>query len=262
MNVVARPFPRVFARALVRLTQNSGARTKPSLEPVSQPCLLRSVHTPATRFETSTMAQREEFVVLFDGVCNLCVLRLQILLSAIRTTYNLCRCAGVVQFILANDSNKVFSFCSLQSQAAQPLIKACGIPQEEVMNSFVLVRRQPGFLPEEGVASDKFTYYRASTAALQIGSRLDRPFSLLAPVALYIPAPLRDAVYYCVARNRYSVFGKSESCMMPTKALRKRFLDWGEDAAPAAAASGGGGAPGATESMPPAARSRSQGRKR
>jgi len=124
------------------------------------------------------------------------------------------------------------------------------------MNSFVLVRRQPGFLPEEGVDSDSFTFYRASTAALQIGSRLDRPFSLLAPVALWIPAPLRDAVYYCVARNRYSVFGKSDSCMMPTAALRKRFLDWGEKtAAPAPAAA-------ATESQAPAARVRSQPRRR
>ena len=129
------------------------------------------------------------------------------------------------------------------------------------MNSFVLVRREPGFVPAEGASSDKFTFYRASTAALQIGSRLDRPFSLLAPVAMWIPAPLRDAVYYCVARNRYSVFGKSDSCMMPTKALRKRFLDWGEDAAPAAGG-GGNAAPQSTESQAPAARARSQPRQR
>jgi predicted DCC family thiol-disulfide oxidoreductase YuxK len=134
----------------------------------------------------------------------------------------------VVQFILANDSKKVFSFCSLQSQAAQPLIAACGIPAEEVMNSFVLVQRKAGYIPPAPGTNDQFTFYRASTAALQIGCRLDRPFSLLAPVALWIPASLRDAVYYCVARNRYFVFGKSDLCMVPTKALKQRFLDLDE----------------------------------
>ncbi len=134
------------------------------------------------------------------------------------------------------------------------------------MNSFVLVRRQPGFVPEAGQSSDKFTFYRASTAALEIGSRLDRPFSLLAPVAMWIPAPIRDAVYYCVARNRYSVFGKSDSCMMPTAALRKRFLDWGEKAAPVGGSSAGAGAdeamPAATETPSPDTRARSKPRQR
>ena len=39
------------------------------------------------------------------------------------------------------------------------------------------------------------------------------------------PRPLRDFVYDRIARNRYALFGKTESCMVPTREQRSRFLD-------------------------------------
>lgn len=220
-----------------------------------------------------------ERIVLFDGVCNLyvpgvlakrdptlgCCLRnlgAQADHAATRApTCHLCRCEGVVQFIVAYDPKAVFKFASLQSQAAAPLIQACGIPEEEIMNSFIMVERTPGFLPEapaeptadSASSAGTFRFYRASTAALQIGRHLETPLSWLAHPALLLPAALRDSVYYCVARNRYLMFGKKQACMMPTKALKARFLDWGEGRAAAAA----GGSAGAAQGSP-RARSRSK----
>jgi len=40
-----------------------------------------------------------------------------------------------------------------------------------------------------------------------------------------LPKPLRDAVYNLVARNRYRIFGKYESCFMPDAAMRGRVLE-------------------------------------
>ena len=39
------------------------------------------------------------------------------------------------------------------------------------------------------------------------------------------PKPLRDAVYSLVARNRYRIFGKYDSCFAPDVKLRARVLE-------------------------------------
>jgi predicted DCC family thiol-disulfide oxidoreductase YuxK len=40
-----------------------------------------------------------------------------------------------------------------------------------------------------------------------------------------LPLPRRDWGYRMVARNRYRIFGKHESCPIPPAAVRARFLD-------------------------------------
>lgn len=47
----------------------------------------------------------------------------------------------------------------------------------------------------------------------------------LAGIGRVLPRGFRDAVYKVVARNRYRVFGKHESCMLPAPQHRKKFLD-------------------------------------
>jgi predicted DCC family thiol-disulfide oxidoreductase YuxK len=47
----------------------------------------------------------------------------------------------------------------------------------------------------------------------------------LAGVGRVLPKAFRDAVYKIVARNRYRVFGKHESCMLPEPKHRQKFLD-------------------------------------
>lgn len=50
-------------------------------------------------------------------------------------------------------------------------------------------------------------------------------FRTISKLAGALPSGFTDAVYDFVARFRYSVFGKYESCPIPPKHLRKRFLD-------------------------------------
>ena len=47
----------------------------------------------------------------------------------------------------------------------------------------------------------------------------------LAAAGKLLPKGVRDVFYNLVARNRYRVFGKLDTCMLPEERHRKRFLD-------------------------------------
>ena len=47
----------------------------------------------------------------------------------------------------------------------------------------------------------------------------------IARLARALPKPLRDLIYNLVARNRYRVFGKYETCLLPEPRHRQKFLD-------------------------------------
>ena len=48
--------------------------------------------------------------------------------------------------------------------------------------------------------------------------------AMVGAVLLLVPAFLRNGVYDLIAHNRYRLFGKKESCMLPTPETRSRFL--------------------------------------
>jgi predicted DCC family thiol-disulfide oxidoreductase YuxK len=127
--------------------------------------------------------------ILFDGVCNLC--------------------NGAVQFVIERDPAARFHFAALQTDAAARLIESTGV-RDPLPDSIVLV--------EDG------RVFTRSTAALRIARHLRFPWPA-AYVMIVIPRPLRDCIYNFVARNRYAWFGRREACMVPTPALRARFLE-------------------------------------
>ena len=65
--------------------------------------------------------------------------------------------------------------------------------------------------------------YIYSDAVLRIAKALDDWYRYLYIFRL-MPKLFRDAIYRVVAKYRYRVFGKKESCMMPTEELLDRFL--------------------------------------
>jgi len=128
-------------------------------------------------------------VVLFDGVCNLC--------------------NGSVRFVIERDPHKHFQFAPLQSETATTLIGGTANPLA---------------MPDSIVLVDDGRLYVRSTAALRIARRLRFPWPLLW-VFMAVPRPLRDWVYDVIARHRYGWFGKRDTCMVPTKEIRDRFLE-------------------------------------
>jgi predicted DCC family thiol-disulfide oxidoreductase YuxK len=127
-------------------------------------------------------------ILLFDGVCNLC--------------------NGFVQFLLKRDRKDLFRFAALQSESAGKMLRRFGRSGSE-LDSYLLVHR--------GVCVDK------STAALTTLKLLGWPWRMLYFLKL-APRPMRDWVYDRIARNRYRIFGRRETCMLPSPELESRFL--------------------------------------
>lgn len=143
-------------------------------------------------------------VVLFDGVCNLC--------------------NGSVQWIIRRDRRGRFRFAALQSEAGRSLLRraaeaAAGGDGPEGR----ALRLAAAPEPETIVLIADGRVMTHSGAVLGIARRMGLPWSLCA-AGLVIPRPLRDAIYRGVARRRYRWFGRTEACMVPTPALRARFL--------------------------------------
>lgn len=66
--------------------------------------------------------------------------------------------------------------------------------------------------------------FTESTAALKILIQLGGFWPLMS-VFLIVPSFLRDMIYRWIGRNRYSWFGKRETCRLPSADERARFLD-------------------------------------
>ena len=127
-------------------------------------------------------------IVLFDGVCNFC--------------------NASVNFIIERDTKDYFKFAPLQSEIGEQLLQKYEIDKAET-DSVILIEDEKA--------------YTHSTAALRIARRLNGIWSeLYAFIA--VPRSLRDFLYRLFAKNRYRLFGKQDTCMMPTPEVRQRFL--------------------------------------
>jgi predicted DCC family thiol-disulfide oxidoreductase YuxK len=128
-------------------------------------------------------------IILFDGVCNLC--------------------NKSVQRVLKNDAKNLFHFAALQSDAGQRLLKENDFPTEN-FGSFILLQQGK--------------VYIKSTAALVVAKQLSGPIKLLYAFII-VPLFIRDFVYDIIAKNRYKWFGSRDVCMVPTPALKAKFLN-------------------------------------
>ena len=133
-------------------------------------------------------------VMLYDGVCGLC--------------------NKAVQTVLDNDRRGTMRFAALQSAFGQAALARHA--NLRGVDSVVLLERDDSSGAERAsIRSD---------AALRIASYLGGAWKLLT-IARIIPMSLRDFLYDTVARYRYKVFGKHDTCMLPPPEARARFLD-------------------------------------
>jgi predicted DCC family thiol-disulfide oxidoreductase YuxK len=137
----------------------------------------------------SAAQEQKPFIVLFDGVCNLC--------------------NSSVQFILKRDKKHKFVFGSLQGKAGELYLTRFHRSTTDY-TSFMLVEGNK--------------LYTRSTAALRMLKHLGGGWKLFYAFII-VPKLLRDAVYNLVARNRYKWFGTRYACWVPTPELKERFLD-------------------------------------
>ena len=133
-------------------------------------------------------------IVLYDGVCGLC--------------------NHLVQFLLKRDTNDRFRFASLQSNFAQNLLRHHGADPYDLDTVYVVKDHGQ---PEQSLLA-------RSDAVFYMLHQLNGVWKL-AGVGRILPKVFRDAAYKAVARNRYRVFGKHESCVLPEPKHRNKFLD-------------------------------------
>lgn len=143
-----------------------------------------------TRPRHTPRASLERKVVLYDGVCGLC--------------------NGGIQWLLRLDRKEKLKFAALQSESGRALLEEAGAPDD--LSTVVYIRGD--------------TAYTYSDAVLRIGEELDLPLAASAAMArVLVPQPMRDLFYTdVVAKNRYRVFGKSDSCTLLQPGYEHRFL--------------------------------------
>lgn len=133
-------------------------------------------------------------VLLYDGVCGFC--------------------NSTVQTILKLDKKGTMRFAALQSDFAKSILQRH--PSLQGIDSIVLV--------EPASSDEGERVFVRSAAALRVAAYLGGPWKLLCGASI-VPAPIRDFCYDMIARYRYRIFGKYDSCMIPSAATRARFID-------------------------------------
>ena len=130
----------------------------------------------------------DDDVILYDGVCIFC--------------------SRWIRFIAARDSDKRFRFTQIQSAYGARLAQAFGIDPDD---------------PDTNAVIHGGVVYFKSDAALTVLSNL--PGWRWTHVLFVVPKRLRNAVYNLVAKNRYRIFGKYDSCFVPDVAMRGRVIE-------------------------------------
>ncbi|SIQ32046.1 Predicted thiol-disulfide oxidoreductase YuxK, DCC family [Rhizobium sp. RU33A] len=127
-------------------------------------------------------------IILFDAECILC--------------------SANAQFVLSQDGEKRFRLASMQGEVGSALYRRFGI--------------DPGN-PDSIIVVDGEHMLRDSDAVLSIYAGLGWPLKVLSVFRL-VPRFIRDPLYLLIARNRYRLFGKRDSCWLPSPEYRDRLL--------------------------------------
>jgi predicted DCC family thiol-disulfide oxidoreductase YuxK len=134
-------------------------------------------------------------LLLYDGVCGLC--------------------NRLVQFTLRHDDHDRFRFAALQSPIASRLLERHGASAADLDTFYVATN-----LDQAGEQ-----LLARSDAAVFVLQELGGGWRVLGAIFRTLPRALRDAVYNRVARNRYKVFGKFDTCPLPDPRHRHKFLE-------------------------------------
>jgi len=128
-------------------------------------------------------------VIVFDGVCVLC--------------------SCFFSFVLRRDRQKQFSFLTAQSERGEALYAHYNLKTEDYDTNLVIIQGE---------------LYERLHGFFKVMQLLGMPWRMLS-IFRFLPDPFLDWAYYRIARNRYKLFGKRDSCLVPDENLRARFID-------------------------------------
>ncbi len=125
--------------------------------------------------------------VLFDGTCVLC--------------------SRWFRFVAGRDPRARFRFAAIQGPVGRRLAQRLGVDPDAPQTNAVVIGGRAHF---------------RSDAAIEVLRRL--PGWRWAPLLRAVPRPVRDGLYDVVALNRYALFGRLDTCMVPTPELRRHLV--------------------------------------
>lgn len=134
------------------------------------------------------MIETEGPIIVFDAECVLC--------------------SANARFVLRHDRSGLFRLASMQGEVGTALYRRFGIDPKD---------------PDTLIVVTGNAALRDSTAVFAIWSGLGWPWRAMTVFRL-VPRPLRDAVYRLIARHRYRLFGKRETCWVPRAEQADRVL--------------------------------------
>ena len=150
--------------------------------------------TAAEKTAAISEADRPTNVLFFDGVCGLC--------------------NRSVDFVLSRDRRGTIRFAPLQGETAESVVSG----EWQVASGGQRPITTVVWLDSSG------REFVRSAAAVRVLWQLGRVWWLIGWLLWLIPLPLRDLGYRIIAANRYRLFGKKETCRLPTPSERARFL--------------------------------------
>lgn len=132
-------------------------------------------------------------VLLYDGVCGLC--------------------NRLNWFVLRRDSDNRFRFAPLQSSFAREILRRYEKDSRDLDTVYLIVDYgEPG----EHLLSE-------ADAILEIFRALGGVWKLVAALRV-LPQSVLNLGYHLVARNRYRLFGRFDSCPLPSPEQRAKFF--------------------------------------
>jgi predicted DCC family thiol-disulfide oxidoreductase YuxK len=152
---------------------------------------LEAYHGTMTEVERNAIQGRA--LLLYDGVCALC--------------------NGVVQFLMKQDKLDRFRYAPLQSSLGR-----------EVLARFDIHSFPDGVMLLTDALTPLEHLYQRSDAVAEALQLLSSPWQLAGRVLGLLPRPLRDWGYGIVARFRYRLFGRYDTCPIPPPEQRSRLL--------------------------------------
>lgn len=127
-------------------------------------------------------------VMFFDGECIFCI--------------------KALQFFMKIDKQEALRYTTLQSDEGKMVREFLGLSTD--IDSVVLI--------------DKGEFYTKSDVTFQTFKHLGQPYRALSIIRI-LPRFFRDFFYDLTARNRYKIFGKRDTCIIPNASQKHLFLN-------------------------------------
>lgn len=140
-----------------------------------------------SRWSSCPASGEPDGLILFDGVCVFC--------------------SRWVRFVIDRDQARRFRFVTIQSEAGRALASRYGIDAAAPQTNAVILNGRIWF---------------KSDAALAVLSEL--PSTRALGGLRLVPKGLRNPIYDLIAQNRYRIFGRTDTCMVPSAEDRDRFI--------------------------------------